>query len=129
MTYTLTSKTTIIRDLDNAFIPVDPANTDYQAYQVWLAEGNTPNPYVPPPEPTPNLTFLQFMALFTASEQAAIVNSADLQIKLFTLMAAGAGSIQLNNAEVTTGVNYLVTAGILTSDREKAVLSNTPPSQ
>lgn len=24
-----------------------------EAIQAWLAEGNTPNPYVPPPEPAP----------------------------------------------------------------------------
>jgi hypothetical protein len=62
MTYTLTSTTTIIRDADNAFIPADPANTDYQAYQAWLAEGNTPNPYVPPTPPAqsqPTLAELQ----------------------------------------------------------------------
>ena len=29
---------------DNAYIPSDPSNTDWQAYQAWLAAGNTPLP-------------------------------------------------------------------------------------
>lgn len=34
----------VLRTSDNAFIPFDPANTDYQAYLKWLDEGNTPLP-------------------------------------------------------------------------------------
>jgi len=34
----------IIRIEDNATIPMDEANTDYQQYLKWVAEGNTPLP-------------------------------------------------------------------------------------
>ena len=37
------------RVADNAFIPFDPANTDYQAYLRWLEKGNTPLPADEPP--------------------------------------------------------------------------------
>ena len=53
MTYKLTKFTnsitgvttegdTIIRIADNAAIPKDEANRDYQEYLTWVAEGNTP---------------------------------------------------------------------------------------
>jgi hypothetical protein len=55
MTYQLTQTECILRLSDSAWIPPDPANTDYAAYLEWLAAGNTPEP-APEPEPVPELT-------------------------------------------------------------------------
>ena len=51
MTYQLTTGDTILRLADNAFIPPDPANTDYATYLAWLEAGNTPDPASEPPAP------------------------------------------------------------------------------
>ena len=43
--YKLNRNPNIVQRLsDNASIPFDPANTDYQAYLKWVAEGNQPEP-------------------------------------------------------------------------------------
>jgi hypothetical protein len=43
------NNTVVKRLSDNACIPFDPANTDYQKYLQWLSEGNEP---LPPDEVT-----------------------------------------------------------------------------
>jgi len=43
--YKLQSFPNVVQRLsDGTFIPFDPANTDYQQYLAWVAEGNTPQP-------------------------------------------------------------------------------------
>lgn len=35
------------------YVPKDPSNRHYQEILEWIAEGKTPEPYVPEPEPIP----------------------------------------------------------------------------
>jgi hypothetical protein len=54
--YQLTATDAILRVEDQAWIPADPLNRDYDEYLTWIEEGNEPDPYeppAPPPEPTP----------------------------------------------------------------------------
>ncbi|WP_127078329.1 hypothetical protein [Rhodomicrobium lacus] len=51
--YICTQNGSVIRD-DGAVIPSDPANSDWQRYQEWLAAGNTPAPAPEIPEPVPS---------------------------------------------------------------------------
>ena len=47
---------TVLRTADQVWIPNDPANRDWVEYQNWLAMGNVPDPYIPPPVPQPTPT-------------------------------------------------------------------------
>lgn len=82
--YQLTASTTIIRLADGAFIPADPGNTDWQAYQQWLAAGNTPEPAdTPAAAPIDSVTMRQArLALLGAGllddVEAAIAGVADV---------------------------------------------------
>ena len=41
---TYKDSTVILRLADNASIPMNPDNTDYQAFLLWKSQGNTPLP-------------------------------------------------------------------------------------
>jgi hypothetical protein len=80
-----------------------------------------------PVYPTTGLSFLQFLALFAPAEQAAIVASTDTQVRLFVLMADGAGTLDLTNPQVVAGVNYLASVQLIAAARVATILSGAPP--
>jgi hypothetical protein len=95
----------------------------------WFSDENTARTalLLPMPSTPPQLSFLQFMALFTSTEKAALVNSTDTGIKLLLLQAAGNSGVTLTDAATVNGLAYLVSLGILTTARQMAISANQPP--
>jgi hypothetical protein len=50
--YRLTTTDSVMRTVDDACIPNDPANRDWGEYQKWLADGGVPDPVPPVVVPT-----------------------------------------------------------------------------
>lgn len=102
--YKLTATDTIHRTTDNAFIPADPANSDYAAYLKWLEEGNTPEPYVePPPPPVTQVTMRQMRLELLSRDLLTQVDSAVAQ-------AGQAAQIEWEYASTVERDNALVPA-------------------
>lgn len=82
--YQLTDSNCVIKD-GCLGIPMVDGNSDYEQYKLWLAEGNTPDPYVEPPAQIPTvvsmrqarLALLQVNLLTTVSAAIAAGNDAD----------------------------------------------------
>lgn len=68
----------IKRVSDNAFVPLDPANADYQDYLKWVAEGNTPEPADVIPVHIPSIVSMRQARL--ALLQSGLLSSVDAAI-------------------------------------------------
>ncbi len=125
--YQLTNQLNIVlRTSDGAWIPFTEGNKDYNDYQIWLALGNTPDPYVPPVPTKPQvLSSTEFFNRFTTDERTAIFSAAQAspQMLQFVVTAAAATSIDLTDPSVQGGVNSLI-GTILTAPRASAILDH-----
>ncbi len=95
MTYKLLANA-IFRLADEAVIPIDPANRDFQEYSVWLNQGNTPEPADPPSPPPPDwsgfLAAVKSTSVFSNLRQRSRANVTDNAIatELRTLLGEAA---------------------------------------
>jgi len=84
----------------------------------------------PPPPAITAVSSLVFRQLFTDAERMAITQAGETnaQIRAFLDDESAAGTVHLDNPEVTTGLGVCVTLGLLTQDRLDQILAGTPPA-
>ena len=119
--YQLTPSDTILRLSDNAYIPQAPGNRDYREYLDWLAEGNTPAPYVAPP-PSPD--YLAFWdALMGSTVYASIRTQSMASLPMNTLatefiaLIGDAKAGRANEAAIQQSMEAILTTGIFTEEQ------------
>jgi hypothetical protein len=125
--YQLTAGSAVLRLADGAFIPNDPANIDWQAYEAWLQAGNHPQPaaavVMPKGPPTPR----QWLERLAPATQAAITRAAAADatgaMLLWLMKAAGNPTIDVTSAETQQGVAALLAAGVITAADQTALLT------
>ena len=75
VSYTLIYNSMSVQRNDGAIVPNDSRNTDWQAYQQWLAAGNTPAAAPAPPIAVPSCQLWQLEAVLTAAQWSAAMNA------------------------------------------------------
>lgn len=74
---------------------------------------------------TNEITILTFLKRFTSEERIAIRNAAKINAVLedFMFLLNSAQNVNLNSPELIEGMNLLVSAGLLTSERKTNIMS------
>ena len=108
--------------------PVTPAGQRARWQNGWLFEVIPPPEPEPEPEPEPpqpkRFTSLQFLDLFTESEQLAIATAAmqSAQVKLWYDRTLAASFVTLADPRTEGGLTALVGAGLLAAERKAAIV-------
>lgn len=117
--YKLTNTSHIIRTTDNATIPDDPGNRDYQDYLDWVAANNTPTPF-------DTRTSLQVLTDAKLIQIQAITQACGAQIVSgFTSSALGAAHTYPSQLFDQINLIGSVTSGLATIDFWCADNTNT----
>lgn len=79
----------------------------------------------PPPTQPRNFTSLEFLDLFTDAEQLAVVSAAmaSAQVKLWYDRVLAASFVSLSDPRTSSGLQALVSAGLLTQVRRAAIVA------
>ena len=97
-----------------------PGATDAQkaAAQAVIAAANPATIFLPPRVWTP----FQFFQKFTDAESTAVLTSTDATVKKFVMSMQLYQSVYPDDPSCKAALDYLVSLGILTADRETAIL-------
>lgn len=111
------------------YVPVEPVIFDPASMPRVELPVQVFAPVVDEPASGP-IGWLDFLALFTQSEQISIANSTDELVRYFLMVAQGlGGDMHLNDPRVAQGLDVLIGAGLIDAARKARVLARQKPEE